>query len=75
MRKKSLQSAWQIHYYCCFDFKISYTTSQKLLNSKILKKSLLLTKPAFIWSKVQQKQHNFEIFLLFKPTVFYVNIC
>ncbi len=31
-----------------------------------LKKSLLLTKPAFLWSKVQQKQYNFEIFLLFK---------
>ncbi len=32
-----------------------FTTSQKFLNSKIfyvfLKNSLLLTKPAFIWSK------------------------
>ncbi len=27
-----------------------------------LKKSLLLTKPAFIWSKGQQKQYNFERF-------------
>ncbi len=36
-----------------------YTASQKFLNSKIfnvfLKTSLLLIKPAFIWSKVQQK--------------------
>ncbi len=36
-------------------------TGQKFLNSKIcsfsfLKKSLLLTKPAFIWSKIKQKQ-------------------
>ncbi len=45
-----------------------YTTSQKLLNSRIfifLKKFLLLTKPAFIWSKVQHKQYNFEIVLQF----------
>ncbi len=35
-----------------------------------LKKSLQLTKPAFIWSKVQQKQYNFEIFLLFKTAAF-----
>ncbi len=36
-----------------------YTTIQKFLNNMIcnvfLKKSLLLTKPAFIWSKVQLK--------------------
>ncbi len=41
------------------NYRLTYTTSQKFLNSKILvflKKSLLLTKPAFIWSKVQQKQ-------------------
>ncbi len=48
------------------------------MNSKIfnvfLKKSLLLTKPAFIWSKIQKKQYNFEIFLLFKITVIYMNI-
>ncbi len=31
-------------------------------------KSLLLTKPG------QHKQYNFEIFLLFKTTVFYLNI-
>ncbi len=35
-------------------------SSQKFSNSKVfnvfLKKSLLLTNPAFIWSKVQQKQ-------------------
>ncbi len=41
-------------------FLYIYTTSQKFLNSKIfnvfLKNSLLLTKPAFIWSKIQQKQ-------------------
>ncbi len=30
-----------------------YTTSQKFL-----KKSFLLSKPAFIWSKVQQKQYK-----------------
>ncbi len=29
---------------------------------------------AFIWSKVKQKQYNFEIFLLFKITVFYLNV-
>ncbi len=37
-----------------------YITSQKFLDSKIfyvfLKNYLLLTKPAFIWSKIQQKQ-------------------
>ncbi len=38
-----------------------YTTSQKFLNSEMflcffLKKSLQVTKMAFIWSKVQQKQ-------------------
>ncbi len=52
-----------------------YTTSQKFLNSKIflccLKKSLLLTKPAFIWSDVQQKLKskyllNCNLFLYFQ---------
>ncbi len=42
------------------NYILQYTTSQKFLNSKILmfllKNSLLLTKPAFIWSKIQQKQ-------------------
>ncbi len=35
-----------------------YTTSQKFLNSEMffLKKPLQVTKMAFIWSKVQQKQ-------------------
>ncbi len=37
-----------------------YTTSQKFLNSEMFffffKKSLQVTKMAFIWSKVQQKQ-------------------
>ncbi len=41
-------------------FFYTYTTSQKFLNSKIFlcfwKKSLLLIKSAFIWSKIQQKQ-------------------
>ncbi len=37
-------------------------------------KSLLLTKPAFILSKVQQKQYNLEIFLLFKISVCNLNI-
>ncbi len=31
-----------------------YNTSQKFLNIKIF--NVLLTKPAFIWSKVQKKQ-------------------
>ncbi len=44
------------------------TTSQKSLNSNIFNgffvfKSLLLNKPAFIWSKVQQKQYNLESFI------------
>ncbi len=55
----------------CEFIRNTYTASQKFLNSN---KSLLLTKPAFIWSEVQQKQYNFEIFLLFKITVFYLNI-
>ncbi len=38
-----------------------YTTIQKFLNSKLfliifLKKSLLFTKPVFVWAKIQQKQ-------------------
>ncbi len=33
----------------------------------------LRTKPAFVWSKVQQKLYNFEI-LLFKITAFNLNI-
>ncbi len=41
-------------------FYFRYTISQKFLNSKIfnvfLKNALLLTKPAFIWYKIQQKQ-------------------
>ncbi len=46
-----------------------HTTSQKSLNSNIFNgffvfKSLLLTKPAFIWSKVQQKQYNLEKFYI-----------
>ncbi len=36
------------------------------------KKSLLLTKAAFIWSKIQQ---YYEILLQFQIAVFYVNIC
>ncbi len=55
----------------------TYTTIQKFLNSKIfffLKKSLLFTKPALILSKIQQKQKYCEIFLLFKITVFCLNI-
>ncbi len=55
-----------------------YTTSQKFLNSKIfyvfLKKTFLLTKPAFIWYNIQQKQWYCEIVLLFKITGFYLNI-
>ncbi len=39
-----------------------------------LQKSLLLTKPEFIWPKVQQEQSNLEIFLLFKLPDFYLNI-
>ncbi len=39
-----------------------------------LKKSLLVTKPAFIASNEQQKEYNFEIILLFKITLFYLNI-
>ncbi len=53
-----------------------HTTGQKVLNSKMfyLKKSFLITKPAFMWSKIQQKQYNSEIILLFKITVFYLKI-
>ncbi len=55
-----------------------YIISQKFVNSKILyvflKKSLLLTKPAFILSKVQQKQYKLDFFLLCNITVFYLNI-
>ncbi len=54
-----------------------YTTSQTFLDSKVfnvfLKKSLL-TKPAFIWSKIQQKQQYCEIFWLFKITAFYFSV-
>ncbi len=56
--------------------KLYYISVKKFLNSKIfcyLKKSVL-TKPVFISSKVQQKQYNFEIFLLFKITVFYSSL-
>ncbi len=53
----------------CKYFDLKYSTSQMFFSNKIfmffLKKSLLLTKPAFIWSKMQQKQYNFEIFLLY----------
>ncbi len=44
----------------------SFWTVQFLMILLFFKNSLLLTKPAFIWSKVQQKQLHFEIFLLFK---------
>ncbi len=41
--------------------RIIFTPSQKVVDSKIctvfLKKSRLLTKPAFIWSKIQQKSN------------------
>ncbi len=39
-----------------------------------LKNYLLLTKPAFIWSKIQQKQWYCELSVLFKITAFYFNI-
>ncbi len=39
-----------------------------------VKKSILLSKPAFIWSKIQQKQLHFEICLPLKITVFYFNV-
>ncbi len=63
--------------HCTFRFWLHaaillYTTSQKFLNSKIF--NVLLNKPAFIWSKVQQKQYNFVIFLLFKRTISYYSI-
>ncbi len=56
-------SFYKLFYLSCLFVCLStpvYTTSQKFLNSKILflflKKSLLLTNPAFISFKTQQKQ-------------------
>ncbi len=36
-----------------------------------VKNYLLLTKPAFIWSKMQQKHEYYELCLLFKITVLF----
>ncbi len=52
------------------------TTRPTFLNrqsSRVLKKSLLQTKPAFIWSTAQQELYNLEIFVLFKITAFYTD--
>ncbi len=44
-----------------------YTAVKSVWTVRMLK-SLLLNKPAFMSSKVQQKQYDFEIFLLFTIT-------
>ncbi len=49
-----------------------YKTSQDFFC--FLKKSLLLTNRAFILSKVQRNSNFLKIFLLFKISVFYLNI-
>ncbi len=65
---------WLIMTRECFHHKQNTVYTLAVKSIWTVKKPLLLTKPALIWSKLQQKQQYWEIFLLFNITYFYLNI-
>ncbi len=72
--KKTLNtgSKWEVHLSHTLPVK-SFWTVRILM---FLKKPLLRTKPAFIGSKIQNKNSNIvKYFYYFKLNAFYVNIC